>query len=88
MNRNNGFRKSEQQIKLDSNITFENTKFKLIGAIKHEGYSTSSGHYVYVKFDKDGKINKVYSDVNISGSTTGLEENAYVILYEKTDEKL
>lgn len=66
----------KNKLKITENITFENSKYKLTGLIKHFG-NQNSGHYIFIDYIK--KL--IIDDTNISELDNLSMDNIYLLFY-------
>ena len=82
--------KNEQSIKIDKIIKFGIKRYIIQGCVSHEGANMGSGHYVYIVFDKNGRMIKRVSDDTSSDINRDFSVNdtASILLYKRIDDDI
>ena len=82
--------KNEQSIKIDKIIKIGIKRYIIQGCVSHEGANMGSGHYVYIVFDKNGRMIKRVSDdtsANIDRNFS-VNDTASILLYKRIDDDI
>jgi hypothetical protein len=82
-------KKIKNRVKINKLLIINNEKFKIDSCIYHTGESTSSGHYIILIYDDDGKPSYIINDLDhkdkdVNEETySSIQRNAYLLLYKK-----
>jgi len=87
----------DNNININKVLNIDNVNYSLVGSIlrgpignsKKSKKNINMGHYIYVTYNEEGELHKVYNDSNVSKKLPTnfvLNNNSYLLLYVRNEE--